>query len=109
MSATHDAGDAKQSPATDALRPDHSASDRIREQARVVTKDVQELGGIVRDVAQKKLGEVRESAAEFYGQARGKARHAEDAVGDFIGRRPITSVLLGLGLGLLFGRFWVRR
>jgi ElaB/YqjD/DUF883 family membrane-anchored ribosome-binding protein len=109
MSATHDGGDVKRSAAADGVRSDHSASDRIRDQARVVTKDVQELGGIVREVAQKKLGEAREGAAEFYEQARGKARHAEDAVGDFIGRRPITSVLLGLGLGLLFGRFWMRR
>lgn len=109
MSSTHDAGDAKRSPAMDAARPDHSASERIRDQARVITKDVQELGGIVRDVAQQKLGEVREGAAEYYEQARGKARHAEDAVGDFIGRRPITSVLLGIGLGVLFGRFWMRR
>src|SRR4051794_25224800 len=109
MSSTQDAGEAKRSPAMDPARPDHSASDRIRDQARVVTKDVQELGGIVRDVAHEKLGEVRDGAAEFYEQARGKARHAEDAVGNFIGRRPITSVLLGVGLGLLFGRFWMRR
>jgi hypothetical protein len=109
MSATHDAGDAKRSAVVDIGRPDPSASDRIREQSRVVTKDVQELGGIVRDVAQEKLGELREGAAEYYGQARGKVRQTENAVRDFIGRRPITSVLLGVGFGLLFGRFWMRR
>ena len=109
MSSTHDAGDVKRSVAADGVRPDHSASDRIRDQARVVTKDVQELGGIVRDVAQEKFGELREGAADCYQQARVKARRAEDTVGEFIGRRPITSVLLGLGLGLLFGRFWMRR
>ncbi len=109
MSSIHEAGDANRSPAMDTARPGHSASDRLSDQARVITKDVQELGGIVRDVAQQKLTEVREGAAEFYEQARGKARHAEDAVGEFIGRRPITSVVLGVGLGLLFGRFWMRR
>jgi ElaB/YqjD/DUF883 family membrane-anchored ribosome-binding protein len=109
MSAIQNAGEANRSAATDSVRPDHSASDRIRDQARVVKKDVQELGGIVREAAQEKLGELREGAAEYYEQARGKARHAEDAVGEFISRRPITSVLLGVGLGLLFGRFWMRR
>jgi ElaB/YqjD/DUF883 family membrane-anchored ribosome-binding protein len=109
MSAIHDAGDVKRSAVADSGGPDHSASDRIREQARAVTKDVQQLGGIVRDVAQEKFGELRQGAAEYYGQARGKARQAEDAVADFIGRRPITSVLLGVGFGLLFGRFWMRR
>jgi len=93
MSATHDASDTQ----------------RIREQARVVTKDVQELGGVVRDVAQEKLGELREGAVEYYELARGKARHAEDAVAQFIGRRPIASLLIGLGVGLLVGRFWPRR
>ena len=33
MSATHDAGDAKRSAVTDSVRPGHSASDRIRDQA----------------------------------------------------------------------------
>ena len=94
---------------TDSVRPGHSASDRIRDQAREVTNDVQELGGIVREVAREKLGELREGAVEYYEQARGKARQAEDALGEFIRRRPITSVLLGAGLGLLFGRFWMRR
>jgi ElaB/YqjD/DUF883 family membrane-anchored ribosome-binding protein len=109
MSATHDAGDAKRTAVSDSVRPGHSASDRIRDQAREVTKDVQELGGIVREVAQEKLGELREGAVEYFEQARGKARQAEDAVGEFIRHRPITSVMLGVGLGLLFGRFWMRR
>ena len=61
MSATHDAGDAKRSGMTDSVRPSHSASDRIRDQAREVTKDVQELGGIVREVAHEKLGELRQA------------------------------------------------
>jgi len=109
MSKNHKAGGAKRSPAAAAVRLDHSASDRIRDQARVVTKDVQELGGVVRDLAQEKLGELREGAAEYYEQARGKARQAEDVAGGFIRQRPITSVLLGVGLGLLFGRFWMHR
>jgi ElaB/YqjD/DUF883 family membrane-anchored ribosome-binding protein len=109
MSRTHVDGDAKRSAVIDSERPDDSASDRIREQARVITKDVQELGGIVRDVAQEKLGELRDGAVEYYGQARGTACQAEDAVGRFIKQRPITSILLGAGFGLLVGRFWMRR
>ena len=109
MSATHESSDAKASAVADNARSDHSASDRIRDQARVVTKDVQELGGIVRDAAQEKFGDLRDGAAEYYSQGKGKACQAEDAVGGFIRERPITSVLLGAGLGLLFGRFWMRR
>ena len=88
---------------------DGSSAKRIHDQARVVTKDVQELGGVVRDAAQEKLGELREGAAEYYELARGKVRQSEDAVGQFIGQRPITSVLIGVGIGLLFGRYWSRR
>jgi ElaB/YqjD/DUF883 family membrane-anchored ribosome-binding protein len=109
MSATHDAGDGQRSAAADSVRPGHTATDRIRDQARVVTKDVQELGGVVRDVAREKLGELREGVAEYYAQGRAKSRHAEDAVEGFIKQRPITSTLLGIGLGVLFGRFWMRR
>jgi ElaB/YqjD/DUF883 family membrane-anchored ribosome-binding protein len=109
MSATHESHEAKRSAVVDSERSDHSASDRIRDQARVVTKDVQELGGIVRDVAQEKFSDLREGAVEYYSQGKSKACQAEDAVGGFIRERPITSVLLGVGLGLLFGRFWMRR
>ena len=98
MSTTHEAGGAQ-----------GSASDRIRDQARVVTQDVQELGGIVRDVAQEKLSAIRDGAAEYYAGGQGKAREAQDAIGEFIRQRPVTTVLLGVGLGVLFGRFWLRR
>jgi ElaB/YqjD/DUF883 family membrane-anchored ribosome-binding protein len=78
--------------------------DRIRDQAHVVTQEVQELGGIVRDAAQEKLGALRDGAAEYYSGGQDKAREAKHAIGEFIRERPVTTVLLGVGLGVLFGR-----
>lgn len=109
MTENHDAGDGDRSAVAEAAPCDDTARDRLRSQARVVAKDLQELGGIARDVAQEKLGQLRSGTARYYERTRGKARQAEEAVEKFIGQRPIASVLLGLGLGLLFGRFGIRR
>ena len=109
MSTTHDAGDARRYADGNTIHSDRSASERIRDQAHVVRQDVQELGGIVRDVAQEKMASIRDGAAEYYAGGQGKAREAKDTIGGFIRQRPVTAVLLGTGLGVLFGRFWMRR
>src|SRR5579872_2798498 len=91
MSTTHDAGGARHSAKAITSHSDDSASDRIREQASVVSQNVQELGGIVRDAAQEKLAAIRDGAAEYYAGGKGKARDAKHAIGQFIQQRPVAA------------------
>jgi hypothetical protein len=41
-------------------------SDQIRAQAKVVSRDLKDMGDIVKDAAQEQLGQVRENATECY-------------------------------------------
>ena len=84
-------------------------SDRLGAQANAVSNDVKEMGGIVKDAAQEKLEQVRENAAEYYQQRRDKVHGTLCDFEQYIREQPVKSVLIAAGVGLLFGRFWMRR
>ena len=84
-------------------------SDRLGAQANAVSNDLKEIGSIVRDAAQEKLEQVREDAAEYYQQRRGQVKSTLCTFEQYVRERPIKSVLIAAGVGLLFGRFWMRR
>jgi len=85
-----------------------TTSDRLGKQAVEVTKDLQEMGGIVRDAAQEKLGQVRENASEYYEQGRDKVHDVVCTFEQFVRQQPFKSVLIAAGVGWLLGRFWRR-
>ena len=86
-----------------------TTSDRLGAQAKKVSNDLKEMGNIVRDAAQEKLGQVRENATEFYEQGRDKIHGVGSTFEQYVRERPVKSVLIAAGIGLLFGRFWMRR
>lgn len=86
-----------------------TTSDRLGAQANGVSEDLTEMSGIVRDAAQEKLREVRETATEYYEQGRDDVHGVLCNFEQHVRARPIRSVLIGAGIGLLFGRFWMRR
>ncbi len=83
-----------------------STSDQLGKEAKEVTEDLQKMGGTLRDAAQKKLGQVGARASECCEQARNKVQGAACACEEFVRQRPLTSVLLAAGAGLLLGCFW---
>ena len=84
-------------------------TDQLGKQAKEVTEDLREMGETVRDAAQEKLGQVGERASECCAQGRDKVRGAACACEQFLQQRPLMSVLLAAGVGLLLGRFWRSR
>ena len=86
-----------------------STSGRLVAQAQKVSEDVKEMGGIVRDAAQETLGQVRENANECCQHGRDKVHGVASAIEQYIRERPIKSVFIAAGIGLLYGRFWMRR
>ncbi len=54
-----------------------TTNERLGQQAMEVTKDLQEMGGIVRDAAQEKLGQLRTNVSEQYEQGRDKVYSVE--------------------------------
>jgi ElaB/YqjD/DUF883 family membrane-anchored ribosome-binding protein len=88
---------------------DRPASERFSEQASAVSKDIQGMGAVARDVAHEKLEDFQENASAVYEQGRDKVREATRTFERFIQEQPLTSVLIAAGVGLFLGRFWMRR
>ena len=99
----------KRQAAANGRRTDRRASDRLREQARAVRKDLQAMGGTVRDAAEEKLGQIGENASELYEQGRDTAHQVKRTFAQFILDQPLKSILIAAGVGLLLGRCWMRR
>jgi ElaB/YqjD/DUF883 family membrane-anchored ribosome-binding protein len=86
-----------------------TTSERLGVQANELSDDIKDMGGIVRDAAQEKLGEVRENATEYYEQRRDHVHGILCHFEQYVRARPLKSLLIAAGVGLLFGRFWMRR
>ena len=84
------------------------ATERFSEQASAVSKDIQGMGAIAKDVAHEKLEQLHENAAAAFGQKRDQVRDATRTLEHFIAEQPLTSVLIAAGVGLFLGRFWMR-
>jgi ElaB/YqjD/DUF883 family membrane-anchored ribosome-binding protein len=99
--------------------PENSAGDgvsQLREQTATIKEDIRKLGSIARDVAQEKLDEARnvatdavgsgrQRAEEMYEQGRDKAEEVEDQVVDYVRNKPIKSMLIAGGVGIVLGFF----
>ena len=85
-----------------------TTSERIGDEAKEMAEDVAEMGDTVRNAAQEKLGQAGARAAEYCEQGRDKAHGAACHCEQFLRQKPLTSVLLAVGVGWLFGRFWKR-
>ena len=96
-------------PTVNRVRANRSASDRLGKQARKVTDDLQKLGGIAGDAAQEKLGQLRDNASDYYEERREEVHQVERGFEQFIREQPIKSILIAAGVGLVLGRFWMRR
>ena len=85
-----------------------TTSERLGKQAKEVTEDLEAMGETVSDAAKEKLEQVGARASEYCEQGRervhGIACHCEQ----FVRQKPLTSVLLAVGIGWLLGRFWKR-
>jgi ElaB/YqjD/DUF883 family membrane-anchored ribosome-binding protein len=67
------------------------------------------MGGTARDAAKERIGELGENASELYNQGRDKAHQVQRTLEQFILDQPLKSLLIAGGVGLLLGRFWMRR
>lgn len=86
-----------------------AAASGLRKQVRAVAKEVKVMGKMAAGTAQAKLEQVRDDASDYYEQGREQARDVQRTVEQFIRETPVKSLLIAAGVGLLIGRFWMRR
>jgi ElaB/YqjD/DUF883 family membrane-anchored ribosome-binding protein len=89
-------------------RTHRPATDRLREQAQEVAKDLQELGSIASDAVEENLEQLQDKGSKYYEQGRDRTYKAEHTVEQFIRDRPFKSILIAVGVGMFLGRFWIR-
>jgi ElaB/YqjD/DUF883 family membrane-anchored ribosome-binding protein len=87
----------------------YTTRDRVGAQAKTVSNDLKELGDIVTDAAQETLAQARENATECYEQGRDNVHGVLCDFEQYVRAQPLKSVLVAVGVSLLFGRFWMRR
>lgn len=84
------------------------AQSEIREGAAEAQKHIREVGGQIRDAATEKYGELRDQAEEYYEHGRKRAMELEQGLEDYVREKPIQSLLMAAGVGVLLGILWKR-
>lgn len=78
-----------------------SLGDHLKEAAADVAHDVRER-------ASEAAHQVRERAGEYIEAGRAKARDWEEGIEGFVQEKPLQSLLMAAGVGLLVGLLWRR-
>ena len=89
--------------------PEHTATDDLKSKAVEVGENLREMGSQVGDVAREQFHRVRDRAAEVVESGRKRAREFEEGLEGYVQDRPLKSLLIAAGVGLLIGLWWRRR
>ena len=77
--------------------------------ARTVTRNHQKTGHTVRVAAQEKAEQLRAGAADGVREGRDKVQQVELSFAQYVREQPLKSILIAVGVGLVLGRFGLRR
>ena len=78
-------------------------------QSRTVRPDHQKLSSAVRDTAKETVEQLRAGAADSAREGRDKVQQVERSFAQYVREQPLKSILIAAGVGLVLGRFWLRR
>lgn len=85
------------------------STEELRRKGADVKQNVQDLTTAAKAAAGEKLGELRDTANQYYEMGRNRAFDAEQTVEEYIRQQPLKSVLIAAGVGFLFGACYIRR
>src|ERR1700683_1308903 len=71
--------------------------------------NLREIGEHGQGVAQDNYEQIKDRAAKYYETGREKAEEWEEQVVRYVKNKPIQSMLIAAGVGMLLGRYWSRR
>ena len=85
-----------------------SSTDQLRDTANQVGENIRNLGSQARDAATEKFNDLRQQATDYYDQGRAQAREWEEGIESYVQEKPIQSLLIAAGVGLVLGMLWKR-
>src|SRR5205823_7176977 len=88
--------------------PGQGGTGDLRESAQQVKENLRDLGSQVRETATQQYEQHRDQAADYYEQGRQRAREMEQGLEQYVQEKPIQSLLIAAGIGMLLGILWKR-
>jgi ElaB/YqjD/DUF883 family membrane-anchored ribosome-binding protein len=90
--------------------PEQSGSgvDQLKDKASEIGQNIRELGSTAREAAQGEYENLKNQAGEYYEQGRQQAVQWENQVESYVHEKPIQSLLIAAGVGLILGVLWKR-
>lgn len=82
--------------------------DTVKETASQVGQQVKDVAGQYRDVAREQYDHLRQQAHDYYDQGVETASEWQDSLESYIQEKPIKSLLIAAGVGMLLGILWKR-
>jgi ElaB/YqjD/DUF883 family membrane-anchored ribosome-binding protein len=86
-----------------------SAGQTFKDTANQVSQTLRDAGAQVRDAAQEKMRDVRDHANEYYEQGRDRAMEWEQGLESYVKEKPLQSLMIAAGVGVILGLLWKRR
>ncbi len=85
-----------------------SATEHLKESAQQVSENLRNIGSQARDAANEKFSDLKQQANEYYDQSRERAHEWEQGLEQYVQDKPIQSLLIAAGVGLVLGMLWKR-
>ena len=80
----------------------------LRETAAQVGENLRDIGSQVKDQATQSYEHMRDQASEYYEEGRRRAMEMEQSLEQYVQEKPIQSLLIAAGIGMLLGMLWKR-
>jgi ElaB/YqjD/DUF883 family membrane-anchored ribosome-binding protein len=80
----------------------------LGETASQVGENLRNLGSQVRDQATQQYDQLRQQAGDYYEQGRQRAMEYEQSLEQYVHEKPIQSLMIAAGVGMLLGILWKR-
>ena len=83
--------------------------EQLRDAVSGVGENLRDMGSQARAAAEEKYQELREHASDYYEQGRDMAHDWEQTLEGYVQEKPLQSLLIAAGVGLLLGILWKRK
>jgi ElaB/YqjD/DUF883 family membrane-anchored ribosome-binding protein len=86
----------------------HAAAQNLKDSAAQVGENLRDMGGQVKDAAKEQYERLRDQASEYYEHGREQAREWQHNLESYVQEKPVKSLLIAAGVGVLLGMLWRR-